>query len=180
MPSNRTLGCLLGGIVGMLLTLCVGIAMVALSPAQDAPPEGPPAPASYDVEAVIEEDYINRTFLEAAATMPQPVPLTEGNLDLRPGGRGDFAVRAEVGPLRPVIRGTVLFRATADGDLQVILHAVRVGRLPVTGLVPEGVLEDVNEDVNRQLEERAGGAGLRLVGVTSDDTTLRIYLSSAE
>ena len=180
LPSDRTLGCLLGGVFGLLVTLCLGIGLLALNGGDGTPPEAPPAPATYDVEAVIEEAYVNRTFMESSATMPQPVPLTAGHLDIRPGALADFAVQAEVGPLHPIFRGTVSFRATDGGDLRVALERVEVGRLPVTGFVPAGMLDDVNQDVNRQLEERAGSTGLRLVGVTSDETTLRFYLASTE
>jgi hypothetical protein len=180
LPSDRTLGCLLGGVFGLLLALCLGIGLLALNQGDGAPPEAPSAPAAYDVEAVIEEAYMNRTFMESSATMPQPVPLTAGHLDVRPGGLADFAVQAEVGPLKPVIRGTVSFRTTADGDLRIELDRVEVGRLPVTAFVPAGTLDDVNEDANRQLEERAGSSGLRLVGVTSDETTLHFYLASEQ
>ena len=180
LPSDRTLGCLLGGFLGLLLTLCLGIGLLAVSPGAGGPPEAPTAPAAYDVEAVIEEAYMNRTFIESSATMPQPVPLIAGNLDVRPGGLADFAVQAEVGPLRPIFRGTVSFRATEAGDLRIELERVEVGRLPVTGFVPKDTLDDVNVDANRQLEERAGSTGLRLVGVTSDETTLHFYLASTE
>lgn len=180
LPSDRTLGCLLGGLLGLLLALCLGIGVLALDAGENTPPDPPSAPTAYDVEAVIEEDYMNRTFMESTATMPQPVPLTAGHLDVRPGGLADFAVQAEVGPLKPIFRGTVSFRATEGGDLQVELERVEVGRLPVTIFVPPGMLDDVNKDVNRQLEERAGSTGLRLVGVTSDDTSLHFYLASAE
>jgi hypothetical protein len=180
LPSDRTLGCLLGGVFGLLLALCLGIGLLALGRDAGAPPELPAAPEAFDVEAVIEEAYMNRTFMESSATMPQPVPLTAGHLDVRPGGLADFAVQAQVGPLKPIFRGTVSFRATEGGDLRVDLVRVEVGRLPVTALVPEGTLDDVNEDVNRQLEERAGSSGLRLVGVASDETTLRFYLAATE
>jgi len=180
LPSNQTLGCLLGGVFGLLLALCLGIGLLALNQDDGAPPEAPSAPTAYDVEAVIEEDYLNRTFMESTATMPQPVPLTAGHLDIRPGGLADFGVQAEVGPLKPVFRGTVSFRATEEGELRITLDRVAVGRLPVTGFVPAGTLDDVNEDANRQLEERAGSTGLRLVGVTSDDTTLHFYLASKD
>ena len=180
LPSDRTLGCLLGGFFGLLLALCLGIGLLALSGDEGAVPGPSVAPAEYDVEAVLEEDYLNRTFMESSATMPQPVPLTAGQLDVRPGGLADFAVQAEVGPLQPIFRGTVSFRATEGGDLHIELERVAVGRLPVTGFVPDGTLDDVNEDANRQLEERAGSTGLRLVGVTSDDTTLHFYLASVE
>lgn len=181
LPSDRVLGCLLGGILGMLLTLCLAIGVLLLLPDDESTTSGAVAapPPTYDVEAVIAENYVNRMFLENTARLPQPVPLRAGHIDIRPGALADFAVQTEVGPLRPVFRGTVRFHATEAGELRVTLEEVRVGRLPVTSLVPDQMLEDVNEDVNRQLQERAGAAEVQLTGVTSDDTTLHFYLISA-
>ncbi len=179
LPSNRTLGCLLGGVLGLLLTVCLGIGILALSPAREVPADVPSAPTSYDVEAVIEENYINRTFVESAATMPQPVPIIAGHLDVQPGGYAAFAVQAQIGPLEPVVRGLLLFRATERGDLEISLDDVRVGRISVKAFVPGGLLDDVNREVNRQLDERTGATDLTLIAVTSDETTLRFYLSSA-
>lgn len=165
----------------MLLTLCLAIGVLLFLPEDESATSGAGSgpPATYDVEAVIEEDYVNRTFLESTASLPQPVPLRAGHLDIRPGALADFAVQAEIGPLRPVFQGTVRFRATDAGELRVTLEEVRVGSLPVTSFVPDHVLDDVNEDVNRQLRERAGAAEMQLTGVTSDDTTLHFYLVSA-
>jgi len=165
----------------MLLTLCLTIGVLLFLPDDESTTGGgaESPPATYDVEAIIEEDYVNRTFLESTAGLPQPVPLRAGHLDIRPGALADFAVQAEIGPLRPVFQGTVRFRATEAGELRVTLEAVRVGSLPVTSFVPAHMLDDVNEDVNRQLRERAGAAEMQLTGVTSDDTTLHFYLVSA-
>ena len=177
LPSDRVLGCLLGGILGMLLSCCLAVALLLL-PGDDVPISGSSPPAEYDIEAIIEEDYVNRTFLESAASLPQPVPLTGGSLDVHPGGRAVFAVQSEIGPLHPVFEGSVVLRATEAGELEVVLSEVRVGRLPVTMFVPDHLLDDVNRDVNRQLKERTGSTDVRLVAVTSDETTLHFFLVS--
>jgi hypothetical protein len=163
----------------MLLTCCLGIGVLLLS---GAPPEAAPAsppPSAYDVEAIIEEDYINRTFLRSAASIPQPLPLIAGHLDIHSGGQADFAVQADAGPVQPVFRGTIALRATEAGDLDVTLVQVRAGYIPLTKFVPNDILDAINEDVNRQLAERTGATEVRLVGVTSDETTLHFYLISA-
>ncbi len=177
--SDRTLGCLLGAILGMLLTCLLALGVLALT-GDDTPVSGPPPPSVYDIEAIVQEDYINRTFLESTASLPQPVPLTAGHLDVRPGANADFAVQSQLGPLQPVFRGSVSFRATESGDLRITLTEVRVGHLPVTMFVPSGLLEEINQDVNRQLNERTGATDVRLIGVTSDENTLRFYLISAQ
>lgn len=178
-PSDRTLGCLLGGILGMLVSCCLAIGLLML-PSDDSPATGPPAPSVYDIEAAIDEGYINRMFLESTGDISQPVQLSAGQLDVRPHGRADFTVQADVGPLHPIIRGTVLLRVTQSGELQVELTEVRLGSLTVTRFVPDRLLDDVTRDVNRQLKERTGAANLRLVGVTSDETAFHFYLISTE
>ncbi len=176
--SDRALGCLLGGILGMLVTCCAALGLLIWA-GDTAPVTGPPPPAVYDIEAIVEEHYINRTFLESTADLPQPVPLTAGHLDIRPGANADFAVQSQIGPLEPVFHGSVRFRATDLGELEISLNEVRVGLLPVTVFVPRHLLQEINRDVNRQLSERTGPTDVRLIGVTSDETTLRFYLELA-
>lgn len=176
--SDRVLGCLLGGALGMLFSCCLGIAALALGGSPPTIPAAPPPPA-YDIEAIVEEDYINRTFLESAAGLPTPLPLVAGHLDVHPGGQADFATQVALGPLRPVFRGTVALRATPAGELRVDLIEVRAGSVPVTALVPASLARAINQAVNQQVAERAGAAGVRVIGVTSDETTLRFYLASA-
>jgi hypothetical protein len=174
---NRALGCLLGGILGLLLTVCLGIGGLLLledGGTATVPPAAPPP--TYDIEAVIEEDYVNRTMLETTGDIPTPFPVLAGHMDVQPGGFGDFVVQVQIGPLRPIVRGTVALRATEAGQLQVTLTQVQMGALPVTSLVPAGTLDPVNESINRQLTERTGAADVRLIGVASDETTLRFYL----
>lgn len=176
--SDRVLGSLLGGVVGMLYSCCLGVVALAVleSPTTVTPT---PPPSVYEIEAIAEEDYINRVMLESAAEFGSPVPLVASHLDVRPGGQADVAAQIELGPLRPVFRTTIALRATAEGGLEVVLVEARVGRLPVTALVPADLLVTMNQAVNQQLDERMGAAGLQLVGVTSDETTLHLYLVSA-
>jgi hypothetical protein len=147
-----------------------------------APPEAapaPPPPLAYDIEAIIEENYVNRTFLKSAASIPQPLPLIAGHLDIHPGGQADFSVQADAGPLQPVFRGIISLQATDTGELDVTLVQVRVGHIPVTMFVPSNLLDAIDEDVNRQLDERTGATDVRLIGVTSDETSLHFYLVSS-
>jgi hypothetical protein len=162
----------------MLLSCCLGISVLMLPGAPLEVATAPP-PSAYDVEAIIEEDYVNRTFLESAASIPQPLPLVAGHLDIHPGGQADFAVQADAGPVQPVFRGIIALRATETGGLDVTLVQVRVGQIPVTMFVPENLLDAVDQDVNRQLAERTGATDVRLIGVTSDETSLHFYLVSA-
>jgi len=177
--SDGALGCLLGGIVGVLVSFCLGISVLTLSGASPQAPAASTPPQDYDIEAIIEEDYINRTFLESAAKIPQPLPLVDGHLDVRPGGLADFGVKTDAGFVRPVFRGVIALRATETGGLDVELLQVRAGPIPLTAFVPSDLLDAIDEDVNRQLIERTGAADVRLIGVTSDETTLHFYLVSA-
>jgi len=176
--TDRTLGCLLGGVAGMLFSCVLGVSALVLLGSTPTVTALPPPPA-YDIEAIVEEDYINRTIMESVADFPTPLPLVAGHLDVRPGGQGHFAVQMEAGPLRPVFHGTVALRATEAGGLEVMLVEVRAGHVPVTAFVPAGLLTAVNQAINQQLTERVGATGVQLAGVTSDETSLHFYLVSA-
>lgn len=175
LPSDRRLGCLFGGLLGLLLTNCLAIGVLVLSgdQAQVAPCQ---PPATYAVEVVIHEDYINRVLVESAIGLLQSVPLRAGHLDIRDGSRGDFAVQTDLGPFHLVLRGTVRVRVTESGELSLALDALRIGRLPITPFVPARLLDGVSEDLNRLLEQSAHAVNVHLVGVTSDETTLHVYL----
>lgn len=176
--NDWLLGLLIGALAGLLFGCCLGGGMLALSgssKARTAAPAEPPA--SYDIEVVVEEDYINRIMVTSGSGTASPVPLTAGHLDLRPGGQADFQVQIEVGPLRPVFDGTVEFVVSDAGQLEVKLSSVRAGYLPVTAFVPASQTRAINQSIGQMLAERAGPFGLRFAGVTSDETTLRLYLA---
>jgi hypothetical protein len=177
--SDRLLGCLLGGIVGMLFICCLGTGAVVLFQGSDtatAPPSQPP-PQDYDIEAIVEEYYINRIMLDSPVDAPSPLPMVGGELNLHPGGQAEFAVQMEVGPLRPVFRGVLEFRATPAGEIEIAIVEAHVGYIPVTPLIPPGQLDAVNLAINKMLIERAAATGttLQVVGVHTDETRLRFY-----
>ena len=176
--SDRVLGGLLGGILGMLFSCCLGIAalsILGISPTV-APTSPPPV---YDIEAIVEEDYINRIVSESAAGFSTPVPLAASHVDVRPGGQVDFAAQVRLGPLRPVVHATAALRASAAGEFEVVLIEARIGYLPLTALVPADLIATMNETINQQLAERTGETNVRVAGITSDETTLHLYLVSA-
>ena len=146
----------------------------------DAAPAQLPAtrPAEvYDIEVVVEEAYIRRVMVQTADEMVGAISLAGGTIDLRAGGVADFAVEIRVGPLTPVIEGSVGFRATDDGtSVEVLLLDAVMGHLRLTGLIPGSVLDGVNADIRQLLADRFGAQGLRVLEVRSDDTTLRLYL----
>ncbi len=165
---GAALGILGGVVLGGVLLLLLNVGPTELAAA--------PVATSYDIEAVVEEDYINRIMVENANSMTGPVTLVAGHLDLRPGAVADFVVQIKLGPLQPVVDGTVGFVATDDGSsIEVQLLDVKMGRLRLNRLVPSGALDDVNADIKRLLIDRIGSQGLIVLDVQSDDTSLRLH-----
>jgi hypothetical protein len=164
---------------GLLLGLCLGVGLGAglllMVSGEPRAFDAPPVAADYAIEAVVEEAYINRIMVDSASGMSDVYALTAGELDLRPGGVGDFRVRIEIGPLRPVVLGRVGFRPSANGNsIEVVLLDVRVGQLQLVRLLPEGILKGANADIERLLMDRIGAHGLKVIGLHTDEATLRL------
>ena len=174
---DQWLGCLVGGGVGVLLVCCLGIATLVYlqRPASVSPP---PEPSSYDIEAIIEEEYINRSMGDNMSGLPSPLPVLAAHLDVRPGGQGDFVAKVKLGSLEPVIRGTAVLRPTDDGQLEVTLVGVRLGHLPITAFIPSGTMDEMNAAIDQMMAERMGAMQVKVAGVGGDETTLRIYLTA--
>ncbi len=176
--TDRLLGLLVGTLVGLMFGCCLGGALLLFSGSEKSPSAAASQPpASYDLEVVVEEDYINRIMVESAGEMPSSVALEAGHLDVRPGGLADFAVQIDAGPVHPVFDGTLQFAATDTGELELRIASVRAGYLPVTAFVPASATEEINRSINLLFSERAGSFNLRVAGVTSDDTSLHFYLA---
>jgi hypothetical protein len=168
---------LVGLLVGLFGGVAVGAGLLLLLDVAPARLPASPAATGYDIEAVVEEDYINRIMVSSANEMGGPVAFAAGHMDLRPGSIADFAVELAIGPLAPVVEGTVGFRATDDGaGIEVLLLDAKMGYLRLTRLVPARVLDDVNADLKRLLVDKLGSQGLRVLEVQSDDTSLRLLL----
>jgi hypothetical protein len=172
---DQWLGCLVGGAAGTLLVACLGIGMLMMVQ-RPQPVASSSPPESYDIEAIIEESYINRTMEGNTAGLPSPFPVVAASLDVRPGGQGDFVAKVKVGSLEPTIRGTAVLRATADGRLEVDLTDVRLGYLPITMFIPSAPIDQMNVAINEMMSERMGPMQARVAGVGGDETTLRFYL----
>lgn len=168
-------------LVGILLGLVVGfvLGVLALLLLDSGPAEMPPAPSAttYDIEAVVEEDYINWIMVQSANDMGGPVLLAAGKMDLRPGAVADFAVVPQLGPFKPVVEGIVGFIPNQDGSsIEVKLLDVSLGRLHLNRLVPSGALDGINADIKRLIVDKVGSVGLSVLAVGSDDDRLWIHL----
>jgi hypothetical protein len=169
---------LLGGVFGVLFSCCLGVAALSFLDAEPEPAPITSPPAEYDVEAIVEERYINDVFSEGAAGSQMPEYVAAGHVDVRPGGLVDFTVQLSVGPLSPLIYGTAALHVTDTGELNVTLERLEVGRLSLASLIPDDLLAPVNEEANRELVERTETMGVRLLDITSDETALHLYLVS--
>jgi hypothetical protein len=174
---DQWLGCLAGGGIGVLVVCSLAIAaLVSLrGPTFE---EAPPTPSEYDIEAVIEEDYINRTMQANISGLPSPVPVIAAYLDVRPGGQGEFTARIRAGSFEPIIHGIAVLRPTSSGQLEVELADVRLGFLPITAFVPQAPIDEMNVAVNQMMKERMGPLEARVIGVGGDEKTLRFYLAA--
>ncbi len=171
---------LAGGLAGILTGLLLGTLALTLFDDEANSMEADALPTMHDVEVVVEEAYINRIMVESAGEMGGGVPLVAGHLDLLPGGRANFEAQLRWGPFEPVVEGTLGFRTSSAGSIEVVLLAAQLGRLPLTGLVPKGALDDVNADIEGQIVERVRSADMELVAVNTGETSLHLYLQSTE
>jgi hypothetical protein len=160
-------GCVLGAGLAAGLLLIVSGEPRAFTP--------PPVVTEYAIEAAVEEAYINRILVESANDMSSYVSLAAGRIDLKPGSIGDFRVQLEAGPLRPVVEGRVGFQPTRNGSsIEVVLLDVRIGRLQLASVLPSGLLDATNRDIERLIVGRIGAHGLKIMSVGSDEDTLRL------
>ncbi len=176
--SDRMLAALIGVIAGMLVCCCSGgLLMAAGSSSSGLELAKPPANAT--IEAQITEAYLNRTFLQNATGFPSPWPLQSGQIDVLSGNRMKFVARVQSPLGEMTVNGMVTLTAR-DGQLVIRLADVRLGQLPVTAMMQlflPGLEAQINELANQQLRDRTALAKVTLVGVTSDDTQLRFFLT---
>lgn len=66
------------------------------------------------------------------------------------------------------------------GRLTVQLLRVKMGRLSLLRLIPRRAVASIDDLVNDALVERVGSKGLEVVAVSSDESTLRLYLAQRE
>ena len=164
-----------GVLFGLFLGVALGAVLLLTMSGEPRAFDAPPNADDYAIEVVVEEAYINRILVDTAGGTSDFYSLTAGHLELKPGGVGDFRVRIEIGPLKPVVKGQVGFRPTQTGSsIEVVLLDLRMGRLQLVRLVPEGLLNGANADIEQLMGEKIGAHGLRVTGLRTDDATLRL------
>jgi|GEM_PF-4073590 len=163
-------GLLLGFFLGLLLS---GAMLLILD---TKPKEVEISGRKGSVEINIAEDYFNQVINDNLPSLPGPFSLQTTHLNLRTNGRAAFAARLKLGPLEPVVEGTLGFYASKAGALGVQLREVKVGRLALGRLVPKGLVDKVNAMLEEEILARIGSTGLHIVGIESDADRLTIYL----
>ncbi len=179
MNVNRWLGLLIGLLAGMFLC-CAGTAVVlSLGGASSPAPALSVASPNATLDVAIDEAYLSRTLAQNAKGFPSPWPVLGGQMNLQPGNQASFSVVVD-GPLGPMtVTGRLTFGVT-QGKLNIHIVEVRLGAIPVTGLIEffaPGLEAQINAKANQQLQERTAGAGITLLGVTTDEQFLRLYFT---
>jgi hypothetical protein len=186
MNVNRWLGLLIGLLAGMFLC-CAGTAVIlslggtsSTAPALSVvpSPEGD-LRSNATLDVAIDEAYLSRTLAQNAKGFPSPWPVVGGRMNIKPGNQATFDVLVD-GPLGwMTVAGRLTF-GVAQGRLLIRITEVKLGAIPVTGLmnmfVP-GMEAQINAKANQQLQERTAGAGVTLLGVTTDEQFLRFYFT---
>ncbi len=176
--NDKTLVALIGLIAGMLICCCSGGVLMAASSSSSAA-NVTPFTGSATIEADVNEQYLNRTFMQNVAGFSSPMPLQGGQLDITPGNRMRFVVQVQ-SPLGEMTVNGLVTLAVQDGQLVIHIADVRLGQLPVTALMQmfaPGLEVQINEQANKQLQDRTALANVKLVGVSTDDTQLRVFLT---
>jgi hypothetical protein len=176
MNTNRLLGWLIGLLASTFLCCaCTGAILALSGQSPTSKVEGPTSPPSGTLDVAIDEAYLSRTLAQNARGYPSPWPITGGQMDVLPGNQATFDVVVD-SPLGGMqVSGRMTF-GVARSQLIIHIAEVRLGAFPLTPLMrwfaPD--LETlINAKANQQLQERAGGAGVTLLGVTTDDEFLR-------
>ena len=178
MNVNRWLGLLIGLLAGMFLC-CAGTAMILSLGGGSPEPALSVVPSNATLDVAIDEVYLSRTLAQNAKGFPSPWPVLGGQMNLQPGNQATFTVLLD-GPLgRMTVTGRLTF-GVAQGRLNIHIVEVKLGAIPVTGLIEffaPGLETQINAKANQQLQERTAGAGVTLLGVTTDEQFLQFYFT---
>lgn len=147
----------------------------------DTAPDPMPIPAqdgdqAWDLMVIIEESYLNRQLVEGAQNAPGALTIQDGRLDLRPGSMADAQIELQVGPLTPLVTGTVGFQVNEAGNsIELLLLDARLGYLCLNRIIPDHALDPVNKEIAELVANELGAHRLRVHHVDTDATTLRLY-----
>jgi len=181
MRTERTVAFLIGLIGALLLSWCAATAFLATT-TPEPPAVVVAAPADTPIHAELSEEYLNRSFMQTLASFSAPLTITGGQLDVLPGNRIAFATYLD-SPLGPLTASGFVTLSVQDGLLSIHIESLTVGQLPATQLLrlfQPNLEDELDAAANRALLQRAGQAGLRLQGLTTDDASLHAYLAAAD
>ena len=179
MRSDKVMALLIGLLAGALLCCAGSGVLLALSPAQAAVEGWAPA-ADAVIQADVTEAYLNRTFLSYTASIPSPLPIKAGHLDVLPGNQMAFTAQMQ-SPLGLLTAKGIATIVARDGRLHIGVSEVHLGPVPVTllmRLTQPGLETQINAMANDQILSRLGQANLTLAAVTSDEGQLHFYFTS--
>jgi hypothetical protein len=137
-----------------------------------------PSPSA-TLDVAIDEAYLSRTLAQNARGYPSPWSIAGGRMNLRSGNQATFDVLVDSPLGRMRIGGTLTF-GVVRGRLLIHIAEVKLGAIPVTGLVgtfAPDLETQINATANQQLQERTTGAGVTLLSVTTDEQFLRFYFT---
>jgi hypothetical protein len=100
-------------------------------------------------------------------------------MNLRPGNQATFDVLVDSPLGRMRIGGSLTF-SVVSGRLVIHIAEVKLGAIPVAPLMSTFAPDmetQINAKANQQLQERTAGAGVTLLGVTTDEQFLRFYFT---
>ena len=178
MSTDRWLGLLIGLLAGMFLCCAVTGLVLALGGGSPAS-QSATIPPGATLDVAVDEAYLSRTLAQNARGYPSPWPVVGGRMDARPGNQATFDVLVDSPAGQVKVSGRATF-AAVQGRLVIRIAEVKLGAIPVTPLASvfaPNLDAQINAKANQQLQERTAGAGVTLLGVTTDEQFLRLYFT---
>ena len=178
MSTDRWLGLLIGLLAGMFL--CCAVTGLALALGGGSPAsQSATIPPGATLDVAVDEAYLSRTLAQNARGYPSPWPAVGGRMNVQPGNQATFDVLLDSPAGRVKVSGRATF-AAVQGRLVIHIAEVKLGAIPVTPLASvfaPNLDAQINAKANQQLQERTAGAGVTLLGMTTDERFLRLYFT---
>lgn len=186
-PRRRGNGTFVGGCISGVVLVCVligimaGIWYAALRPQPPAAVELAPQPGAADVTIEVSETFLTQHL---QSTLPYTAAVT---LDVQPAGSlvAHVVLPVEIGPLQIAPGFTVYSRLQAlDGALVAQVNEIEAAGLRVgVDKLPASLqqrIAEINGLLTQQGNESVAANGFTVAAVTTDETSLTIYLQRRE